>query len=78
MVFQRRLIVEYWRKPVEKFLKKGDTLKGTFRFEKMSGSFKKGETLRFADYSWWMRKCGMTIFIFLYNTKVDNSVTYRK
>ena len=29
----------------------GDTLKGTFRFEKMSGSFKKGETLRFADYS---------------------------
>lgn len=26
-------------------------LKGTFRFEKMSGSFKKGETLRFADYT---------------------------
>ena len=25
-------------------------LRGTFRFEKMSGSFKKGETLRFADY----------------------------
>ncbi|MBR5332637.1 MAG: hypothetical protein IKV32_05010 [Muribaculaceae bacterium] len=49
------LIVEYWRKPVEKFLKKGDTLKGTFRFEKMSGSFKKGETLRFADYSSWQK-----------------------
>ena len=31
-------------------MKWGIPLRGTFRSEKMSGSFKKGETLRFADY----------------------------
>ena len=32
-------------------MKWGIPLRGTFRSEKMSGSFKKGETLRFADYT---------------------------
>ncbi|MBR6621195.1 MAG: hypothetical protein IKK90_01725 [Bacteroides sp.] len=62
------LIVEYWRQPVEKFLKKGDTLKGTFRFEKMSGSFKKGETLRFADYT----NKALFQYVFVFCQKANN------
>lgn len=50
MVFQRRFCNIYRRKPVDNILKMGVHPRGTFRFGKMSGSFKKGETLRFADY----------------------------
>ena len=45
------LNVEYWRKPVAFFEKVGFPSKIHFVLEKMISSFKKGETLRFADYT---------------------------
>ena len=50
MVFKRRSYIQYRRKPVDNILKMGVLPVGTFRFEKMCGSFKKCRTLRFADY----------------------------
>lgn len=51
MVFKRRSYIQYRRKPVDNILKMGVLPVGTFRFEKMCGSFKKCRTLRFADYT---------------------------
>ena len=42
-------------------MKKGIPHRGTFRFEKMSGSFKKSETLRFADYTCYPKLSGKTL-----------------